>query len=106
MSRESILRIRETEDEAARIVREAQERARATVAAAEAAGRKLCEDTERDTASALAETLGQIRARTEALAERIEAESAEEIEELEKQVALRRKIAEKIIVREVEKKCR
>ena len=106
MSRESILKIREAEAEAARIISEAHAKASRIVSDAEDEGRALCESTERQTKVALGQTLEQIRERTVALSERIEAEGTEEIEELQKRVDLRRKIAEKIIVRGVEKKCR
>ena len=106
MSRESILKLKEAEAEAARIVSAAHARATEIVSRAEDEGRALCEDTERQTKEALGQTLGQIRERTVALSERIEAEGSEEIEELQKRVELRRRIAEKIIVRGVEKKCR
>ena len=106
MSRESILKIRETEQTAEQIVSDARARAQEIVAAAETEGRERCERVERETAAELSEMLGKIRERTLLLAERTEEESAEETAALRERVALRRRIAEKIIIMGVERKCR
>lgn len=106
MSRESILKIREAEERADEIVKNARERARAIVATAEAEGREACERIERETSAELSEMLGKIRERTCLLSERTEEECAEEIAALRERVALRRRIAEKIIIGGVERKCR
>ena len=106
MSRESILKIQETEERAEQIVRDARTRAQEIVAAAEAEGRATCERVERETAAELSAMLGKIRERTALLGERTEEECAEETAALCERVALRRRIAEKIIIGGVERKCR
>ena len=106
MSRESILKIQETEDLAEQIVAEARTRAQEMIASAESDGRTLCATTERETAESLAVMLDQIRERTVGMAERMSNECLSEVDELKKNVSLRRKIAEKIIIRGFERKCR
>ena len=106
MSRESILKIQETERMAEKIVTDAQARAQEMIAAAEAEGRALCTNTEAETAASLASMLKQLRERTEGMSERMANESLAQIEEMKKNVSLRRKIAEKIIIRGVDRKCR
>ena len=106
MSRESILKVKETEERAEQIVRDARLRAQEIVAAAEAEGRQTCERVERETAAELSAMLGKIRERTLLLGERTEEECAEEVAALRERVALRRRVAEKIIIGGVERKCR
>lgn len=106
MSRESILKIQETEQQAERMIADARARAQEMIAAAEAEGRALCADTERETAASLAAMLEQIRERTVVMSERMANESLAEVDELKKNVSLRRKIAEKIIIRGFDRKCR
>ena len=106
MSRESILKIQETEQLAEKIVADARARAEEMIAAAEAEGRALCAKTETETSASLAVMLEQLRERTEGMSERMETESLAQIEELKKNVSLRRKIAEKIIIRGFDRKCR
>ena len=66
----------------------------------------MCERIERETIEQLAQMFEKLRERAVSMGERMEAENAEMIEELKKQVDLRRKIAEKIIIRRFEEKCR
>ncbi len=106
MSRESIMKIRETEEKADRIVAEAKHRAQEMIEQARLDGRSLCEATERETAVSLKAMLSEIRTRTDSMSERFDAESSEEVAALMRNVSLRRKVAEKIIVRGFEKKCR
>lgn len=106
MSRESIMKIRETEEKADRIVAEAKQRAQQMTEQARLDGKALCETTERETADSLKAMLSDIRTRTESMSERFDAESGEAVDALNRSVSLRRKIAEKIIIRGFEKKCR
>ena len=106
MSRESILKIQETEELAEQIVAEARARAQEMIASAESDGRTLCATIEQETAESLAVMLDQIRERTVGMTERMSNESLSEVDELKKNVSLRRKIAEKIIIRGFERKCR
>ena len=106
MSRESILKIQETEQLAERMVADARARAQAMIAEAEAEGKALCATTEQETAQSLAVMLKQIRERTEGMMERMENKSIEEVNEMKRNVSLRRRIAEKIIIRGFERKCR
>ena len=106
MSREAILKIKETEEEAERILSEARARAQELVADAEDEGRRLCQVTEAETAAQLADMLSQIRERTVTMNERVASETEQEVEALRKEVSLRRKSAEKIIIRGFESKWR
>ncbi|MBQ7346794.1 MAG: hypothetical protein IJW55_02460 [Clostridia bacterium] len=106
MSRESIIQIKKTEETAARMVAEARERAKEMIARAEADGQAMCAATEKETAAELAAMMVQLRERTAQTSERIGAESVEEAAELKKTVALRRKMAEKMILRGFDQKCR
>lgn len=106
MSRESILKIKQAEEKAERIVTEASQRAQTMRENAKREGEALCERIERETIEQLAQMFEKLRERAVSMGERMEAENAEMIEELKKQVALRRKIAEKIIIRRFEEKCR
>ena len=106
MSRESILKIRETEDEAERIVAEARARAHEMILEAEQKGRDLCRRAEDETAAEMRAMLDQIRERTASVAARMAEENVADSEEMRNTVALRRRVAEKIIVRGFEAKCR
>lgn len=106
MSRESIWKIKEIEEEAERIVGDARRRAQEIVAAAEAEGRETCERVERETSVELSAMLEKIHERTVLLTERTEETCAEESAALRERVALRRRAAEKIIIGGVERKCR
>jgi len=106
MSRESIVKIKEAEEAAEKIVAEARERAKEMIAQAEADGQAFCEETERETNQEIVAKLAQLRERAVLTAERLRAENDKAVEELKKKVALRRRIAEKIILRGFDKKCR
>jgi len=106
MSRESILKIQETEEEAERLIAEARELAKKLVADAQRNGKESLRVAEEESRAAAAEMLGQIRERTAQLGERLDSESQEACEELRRTVQLRRKAAEKVIMRGVEAKCR
>ena len=106
MSRESILKIKEAEDTALHTVEDAKRRAREMIEQAELEGKALCERTEREATAEYTAMLEQIRERCARLSDKSTAETDEEIAALRREVNLRRKIAEKIIVRGVESKCR
>lgn len=106
MSRESILKIRETEDTAQKTVEAAKARAREMLEEAEREGKELCARTEAEVAAEYAAVLEKIRERSLLLAEKNQAETDEEIAKLRREVSLRRRIAEKIIIRGLESKCR
>ena len=97
MSRESILKIRETEERAAQTVDAAKARARETVERAEREGHELCDRTEAEAMAQYTEVIQKIRERSLVLAEKNQTETNEEIAKLRREVSLRRKIAEKII---------
>lgn len=106
MSKESILKIKETEALAEQMILDARVRAQKIVEDARAEGIAACDAIERQTAAELSAMLDQIRARTAAMSERMAEESDEEIAQMREQVALRRRIAEKIILGGVVRKCR
>ena len=106
MSREPINKIQEAEAQAEQLLADARRRAQDAVAKAEKDGKLACEAAERETAESLAEMLAKIRTRTDAMQERQAAESEAELEALRKSVSLRRKAAEKIVIRGFEQKCR
>ena len=106
MSRESIKMVKQTEQEAERIVREAQEKAAKMVADAEANGVALCENTEAETIAAAKEVIVQLRERAESLRERLDTEAREESAEIVRQASLRKRSAEKIVIRGLASKCR
>ena len=106
MSRESILKIKEAEARADRLIAGAKEQAQEMLRQAEAEGQALCDKTERECTAELSAMLGQLRERTLQMRERMEAEAREEAEALEASVSLRRKVAEKIIVGGLGRICR
>ena len=106
MSKESILKIKETEALAEQMISDARVRAQKILEDARAEGIADCDHTETQTAAELSSMLNQIRARTVTMSERMAEESDEEIAQMREQVTLRRRIAEKIILRGVVKKCR
>lgn len=106
MSRESILKIKEAEESADRIIEDAKVRAREMIEAAERDGRDLCATTETRTAEEIAETMKQLRERTAAMVERIALEANESAEAMRKNATLRQRSAEKIVVRGLMSKCR
>ncbi len=106
MSRESILKVMEAEEQAGRTVEAARLRARKMTEDATAAGEELCRVTERETALELGQALDQIREKTVLMTERILEEAKEEAEEIRKKAKLSKKVAEKIIIRGLDSKCR
>ncbi len=106
MSRESIQKIREAEERAEQLVEDAKLQAREMQAKAEQLGREECERVELETAASLAEMMKQLRERTAAMTERMENEAREEAEKLQSDSALRKRSAEKIVIRGLMSKCR
>ncbi len=106
MSRESIHKIQEAEAQAEQLLADARRRAQDAITQAEQNGRLACENAERETVEIRAEMLEKIRVRTAAMQERQTAENEAEAEALRQSVSLRRKAAEKIVIRGFEKKCR
>ena len=106
MSRESILRIKEAEAEAEALLAKARADAQAMLADAEREGRALLQNAEAEAGAASNAMLADVRERTLQLEERLEGESLEECAEMRKNVLLRRKAAQKVIMRGVEAKCR
>ena len=106
MSRDSILKIRETEEAAAKAVEDAKQRARQIVERAEQDGRALCASTEAEATAQHAAILDQVKEKLLVLDEKNKAEIEEELAGLCREVQLRRRIAEKIIIRGLETKCR
>jgi vacuolar-type H+-ATPase subunit H len=106
MSRESIKMIKQTEEEAERILREAQQKAAQMVADAEANGAALCESTEQETIAAAKVVIGQLREKAENMRERLNAEAKGEAAEIVRQASLRKRSAEKIVIRGLASKCR
>ena len=106
MSRESIKMVKQAEQEAERILREAQEKAAQLVADAEANGVALCENTETQTLAAAKEVIVQLRDRAENLRERLDGEARDEVAVIVRQASLRKRSAEKIVIRGLASKCR
>lgn len=106
MSRESILKIREVEEAAARMVADAKSQAQNMVEAAHAEGKALCARTETDVGAEYGGKLTELGERTVQMRERVETESREELSSMETDIRLRRRSAEKIIIRGFEQKCR
>lgn len=106
MSKESILKIKEVESQAERIVEEARLQAQEMVEKAEREGKLLCEKAETETLENRNAMLQRIDEKTAQLAEQSMEEAKAEAEELRRSVSLRRKSAEKIIIRGLDSKCR
>lgn len=106
MSRETIMKIRETEEQADRLIETAEADAAAMRADAEAQGKELCRQTEESVSEELDGMLEQIRVKADELTERMLAEAAEEAESIAEQAKLKRKSAEKIVIRGLDAKCR
>jgi vacuolar-type H+-ATPase subunit H len=106
MSKETFFKIREAEAEAERILSEAAAEAERMVAEAEQNGRRLLEETERRVTAELEEMNQKLRQRAEEHTQRALEEGKEEANALSEAVRLTRRSAEKIIIREVEAKCR
>lgn len=106
MSRGTIELIQNAEDRAEATVAEARRTAEALRVNAEREGEIYCKTTREESAKELAATLEQIRTRAMSMTERLAEEAREEAEALRVAVALRRRIAEKNVMRGLMSKCR
>ena len=106
MSRESILKIQEAETQAEALIERARVQAQEMIANAEAEGKALCEQTEVETTEQMRGLLLQLREKTDEMDGRAMVDSEEEIALIRKNARLNRKIAEKIIIRGLDTKCR
>lgn len=106
MSRESILRIREVEETADRMIADAKAQAQEMLDKARREGRALCERVETDVTAEYGTKLTELGERAAQIRERVEEESREELAAAETEIRLRRRSAEKIIIRGFEQKCR
>ena len=106
MSREAILKVKETETLAAELVRNARARAQQMRETTDSEGRALCEAAETETLAKRAEMMEQLHAKTEEFYQNTLSEAKEEADALTREVNLRRRIGEKIIIRGLETKCR
>ena len=91
---------------AADIVREAKDRAQRMREEAELAGQEMCRVAETETLAKRAEMMKQLRIKSEEHTARVMEEARAEADELTQDVSLRRKIAEKIIIRGLDMQCR
>ena len=106
MSKDTLQKIREAEDGAARTVAEAGELAKAMKEAAVRAGGEQLAETEKTVSAERAGMLEQIRAKTGELTERVMEETRAEAEEIAARARLNRKSAEKIVIGGLDAKCR
>lgn len=106
MSKDTLQKIREVEDGAARTVAEAGERAKAMKEEAVRAGEEQLAETEKTVSAELAGMLEQIRAKTGELTERVMEETRAEAEEIAARARLNRKSAERIVIGGLDAKCR
>lgn len=106
MAKEAIMKIRETEAKAEEIVADARKKAQALLEEAKANGQALCETAERDAAKERQTKIAAAQKRGEKQIAAGNAAVALEIEELKKDAAMKKKIAEKIVLRGLEEKCR
>ena len=106
MSRESILKIKETEQRAEQLVESAKARARAMVEEAEREGRALCAETERSVSAENAALMEQLRERTAQTVAHADEEARKEADAMRKEAFLNKRGAEKIVIRGLMSKCR
>lgn len=106
MSKDTILKIKETEAEAARIVAEAEAKAREMRERAETEGLALCRSTEETLTVELDGMLKKIQEKVDAMGVRTLDETREQAEAVASAARLNRKSAEKIVIRGLDAKCR
>ena len=106
MSRDSILKVKEVEAQAEKTVADAKLQAQQMLMQAHEDGKKLFNDAELQTLAKREEMMVRIREKSVQLEEAALAEAREEAAEISREVSLRRKIAEKIIIRGLDSKCR
>ena len=76
------------------------------VADAKENGEALCENTEKETIAAAKQVITQLRERAENMRERLDAEARQEASGMVRQATLRKRSAEKIVIRGLASKCR
>ena len=106
MSKETVFKIKEAEAEARRMVSEAEAEAEKMIREARARGEALRADAAAETTTELDAMMGQISERAAEHTQRVLEEAEAEAEELAERVKLTRRIAEKIVIRGLESKCR
>ncbi len=106
MSRESILRVKDAEAKAERIVEDAKIRANAMIEEAEKKGRAMCVAAEEAATKEADLAMTMLRERTAETMERVNNDAHDEVEEMRKEAFLRRRSAEKIVIRGLMSKCR
>ena len=106
MSREAILKVQETEEQAKQTVLKARENAQQMIERAECEGKELCASTESEMIEKREDMMMRIREKADELTAASLAEANEECKLLVRDVTLRRKMAEKIIIRGLDSKCR
>ncbi len=106
MSRGTIELIQAAEERAEATVAEARRTAEALRTDAAREGEAYCKNAGEESAKELSATLEQIRIRAASMTERMQEDAREEAEALRAAVALRRRIAEKTVMRGLMSKCR
>ena len=106
MSKEAIMKIRETEARADEIIVDARKQAQAMLEAARVDGQALLEAAEAESAKEQKEKLAAAKKQGETMLARGERDALLEVDDLQKEAALKRKLAEKIVLRGLEEKCR
>ena len=105
MSKEIILKIKETEAQAAAIRAEGNERAKEILRLAEAEGAKLCEDTERHAMAENREKLTLTRKKADELLQKTRADAAKETVLLRENSSDRMRDAVRMIIGGLFEKC-
>ena len=106
MSREAILKVKETEEQALRFVSDARAKAAQMREETEREGQMLCATAESETLAKREEMMKQLRIKSEELMKNTLAEAKAEADALTREVNLRRRVGEKIIIRGLDSKCR
>ena len=105
MSKEIIAKIRETEEEAAKIRKNGSERAKEILRLAEAEGARLCETAERDRGAENREKLELTQRRADELLQETRAEAQKEEEILREKSSDRMRDAVRMIIGGLFEKC-
>ncbi len=106
MSKGTIELIQQAEERAEARIAEARKEAELLGINAEREGKEHCKRVKEESAVQMAATLEQIRTRAASMTERMQEEARTEAEALRTAVGLRRRIAEKAVMRGLMSKCR
>ena len=106
MSRESILKVKDAEAAAERIVEDAKKQADAMIATARKNGQQMCVAAEASAKESVNTAMAMLHERTAQTMERVDADARDEVEEMRKEAFLRKRSAEKIVIRGLMSKCR